>query len=200
MILKTLEALGPLHGFGIARRIEQVSQEVLQLNEGTVLHIVAAAPATRLDCSGLGHVGEQSQGEILFHYQKRLETARPGDRGLGADFRRHRTGIAFRRTEVMAFHRLLAKLRGLFGNRQENSDFDSELSDHLNLLTERYMGQGMTPEDACQAARRQFGNTTLLREDRRGLQTIATSMPSAATCAMPAACCAGTRLSQARWC
>jgi PadR family transcriptional regulator PadR len=36
MILKTLQALGPLHGFGIARRIEQLSQEVLQLNEGTV--------------------------------------------------------------------------------------------------------------------------------------------------------------------
>ena len=36
MILKTLEALGPLHGYGIARRIEQVSGDVLQLNEGTV--------------------------------------------------------------------------------------------------------------------------------------------------------------------
>lgn len=36
MILKTLQALGPLHGFGIARRIEQLSEEVLQLNEGTV--------------------------------------------------------------------------------------------------------------------------------------------------------------------
>jgi len=36
MILKTLHALGPLHGFGIARRIEQVSQDILQLNEGTV--------------------------------------------------------------------------------------------------------------------------------------------------------------------
>ena len=36
MILKTLHALGPLHGFGIARRLEQVSREVLQLNEGTV--------------------------------------------------------------------------------------------------------------------------------------------------------------------
>ena len=36
MILKTLQALGPLHGFGIARRIEQVSEEVLHLNEGTV--------------------------------------------------------------------------------------------------------------------------------------------------------------------
>jgi PadR family transcriptional regulator PadR len=36
MILKTLHALGPQHGFGIARRIEQLSEEVLQLNEGTV--------------------------------------------------------------------------------------------------------------------------------------------------------------------
>jgi PadR family transcriptional regulator PadR len=36
MILKTLHALGPLHGFGIARRIEQISEDVLQLNEGTV--------------------------------------------------------------------------------------------------------------------------------------------------------------------
>jgi PadR family transcriptional regulator PadR len=36
MILKTLHALGPQHGFGIARRIEQVSEQALKLNEGTV--------------------------------------------------------------------------------------------------------------------------------------------------------------------
>jgi transcriptional regulator len=36
MVLKTLHAMGPLHGFGIARRIEQLSDEVLRLNEGTV--------------------------------------------------------------------------------------------------------------------------------------------------------------------
>jgi transcriptional regulator len=36
MILKTLEALGPLHGYGIARRIEQVSEEALQINQGTI--------------------------------------------------------------------------------------------------------------------------------------------------------------------
>jgi transcriptional regulator len=36
MILKALDALGPLHGFGIARRLEQVSDGVLRLNEGTV--------------------------------------------------------------------------------------------------------------------------------------------------------------------
>ena len=36
MILKTLDALGPLHGYGIARRLEQISNELLRLNEGTV--------------------------------------------------------------------------------------------------------------------------------------------------------------------
>jgi transcriptional regulator len=36
MILKTLDALGPLHGFGIARRLEQISDDLLRLNEGTI--------------------------------------------------------------------------------------------------------------------------------------------------------------------
>jgi PadR family transcriptional regulator len=36
MVLKTLEGLGPLHGYGIARRIEQVSDGVLSLNQGTI--------------------------------------------------------------------------------------------------------------------------------------------------------------------
>jgi PadR family transcriptional regulator, regulatory protein PadR len=36
MVLKTLEALGPLHGYGIARRIEQVSENLLKLNQGTL--------------------------------------------------------------------------------------------------------------------------------------------------------------------
>jgi transcriptional regulator len=36
MLLKTLAVMGPMHGFGIARRIEQVSANALHLNEGTV--------------------------------------------------------------------------------------------------------------------------------------------------------------------
>jgi transcriptional regulator len=36
MVLKTLEGLGPLHGYGIARRIEQVSANGLSLNQGTI--------------------------------------------------------------------------------------------------------------------------------------------------------------------
>jgi PadR family transcriptional regulator PadR len=36
MVLQTLNAMGPLHGYGIARRIEQISEDVLQLNQGTI--------------------------------------------------------------------------------------------------------------------------------------------------------------------
>jgi len=36
MVLKTLEAMGSMHGYGIARRIEQVSDDALQLNQGTI--------------------------------------------------------------------------------------------------------------------------------------------------------------------
>ena len=36
MVLKTLEQLGPLHGYGIARRIEQIAEGMLALNQGTI--------------------------------------------------------------------------------------------------------------------------------------------------------------------
>ncbi len=36
MVLKTLDAMGPMHGYGIARRIEQVSEEALRVNQGTI--------------------------------------------------------------------------------------------------------------------------------------------------------------------
>ncbi|HVH72214.1 MAG TPA: PadR family transcriptional regulator [Candidatus Dormibacteraeota bacterium] len=36
MVLKTLDTMGPLHGYGIARRIEQISEDALELNQGTI--------------------------------------------------------------------------------------------------------------------------------------------------------------------
>lgn len=68
--------------------------------------------------------------------------------------------------------KMAEKVRGIFGNRTGDLEFDAEMREHLSLLAERYIRQGMTPENAALAARRQFGNTTLFREDRRALQTI----------------------------
>ena len=36
LVLKTLETMGPMHGYGIAQRIQQISEDVLQLNQGTL--------------------------------------------------------------------------------------------------------------------------------------------------------------------
>ena len=40
MVLKTLEVLGPLHGYGIARRIEQISGDLLTINQGTLYPVL----------------------------------------------------------------------------------------------------------------------------------------------------------------
>ena len=37
MVLKTLDVLGPLHGYGVARRIEQISGEMLSVNQGNFI-------------------------------------------------------------------------------------------------------------------------------------------------------------------
>jgi len=47
MVLKTLDVLGPQHGFGIARRVEQISGEQLALNQGTFV-----STALRLEQEG----------------------------------------------------------------------------------------------------------------------------------------------------
>jgi transcriptional regulator len=36
MVLKTLDAMGPMHGYGVARRIEQISEDALHINQGTI--------------------------------------------------------------------------------------------------------------------------------------------------------------------
>ncbi len=44
MIMKTLDAMGPLHGFGLARQIERVSQNLLELNQGSVYPALQRLP------------------------------------------------------------------------------------------------------------------------------------------------------------
>ena len=63
--------------------------------------------------------------------------------------------------------RLASRIRGLFGQKEADSEFDLETQTHLQLLTEQFIRQGMDAKDAWSAARRQFGNTTLLRQRHR---------------------------------
>lgn len=50
MVLKVLEGVGPMHGYGIARRLEQVSENLLEMNQGTLY------PACSASSSGVGSI------------------------------------------------------------------------------------------------------------------------------------------------
>jgi putative ABC transport system permease protein len=65
-----------------------------------------------------------------------------------------------------------ARLRGFLHGAPRDDEFDDEIQEHVRLLADRFVAQGMSREEAALAARRQFGNTTLLQEDRRALQTL----------------------------
>jgi predicted permease len=60
-----------------------------------------------------------------------------------------------------------ARLKALFAQDKGNREFDDEVQAHLLLLTEQYLRRGMPAEEARLAARRQFGNSSLVRERHR---------------------------------
>ncbi len=61
----------------------------------------------------------------------------------------------------------VAKLKALFTQRRADTAFDEEMSTHLEMLAEKYEREGMSAREAARAARRQFGNTTLLKQRQR---------------------------------
>ena len=54
MVLKTLDVLGPLHGYGIARRIEQISGDLLNVNQGTLYPVLLKLEQEGSIASGWG--------------------------------------------------------------------------------------------------------------------------------------------------
>jgi putative ABC transport system permease protein len=64
------------------------------------------------------------------------------------------------------YRAISGRLGRLFGIQKEDRDFDEEMQLHLTMLAETFTRKGLSPKDAWRAARRQFGNAALLKEDR----------------------------------
>jgi transcriptional regulator len=143
MVLKVLDAMGPQHGYGIARRIEQVSEQVLQLNEGTVYTSLLRLQQRKWIATEWG-TSENNRKAKYYSITKsgRKQLARDGE--LGADRRGDRASVeAGGPAVVMIRHlrALAARLRGLFGDHRAERDLEDEIETHLRLLTERYVRQ-----------------------------------------------------------
>ena len=72
-------------------------------------------------------------------------------------------------------HLLVSRIRGMLAGHDPDRELNREIEEHLRFLAERFVQQGMSPEDAEYAARRQFGGVTQLREchrESRGIPSI----------------------------
>ncbi|MGH9373871.1 MAG: permease prefix domain 1-containing protein [Vicinamibacterales bacterium] len=60
----------------------------------------------------------------------------------------------------------------VLARRRFDEDVRLEIDAHLRSLTERYLRQGLSPDEAYVAARRRFGNTAVLRQDIHDMNSI----------------------------
>jgi putative ABC transport system permease protein len=70
------------------------------------------------------------------------------------------------------FQSLVARLFGSFRSRGIENDLDTEIQTHIDMRAELLVGQGWSPDDARDEARRRFGNRTLVREEARSQDVL----------------------------
>ena len=134
MVLKTIEALGPLHGYGIARRIEQTSGNRLSLNYGTLYPALAEAGAGRVDHLRVGPFREQPQGQVLQAHARGTQAARAGNPGLGGDDRD--PGAipgSLGGPGMKGLRAWLRRVAGLLPNERRERELADEIESHLQM-------------------------------------------------------------------
>ncbi|MBM3727963.1 MAG: FtsX-like permease family protein [Acidobacteria bacterium] len=67
---------------------------------------------------------------------------------------------------------LISRLLGLGRHRRMDQEFDEEAAAHLEMLAQRFVARGMSPEEARGAARKQFGGVTRMKEDLREMRAV----------------------------
>ena len=90
MVLQTLDAMGPLHGYGIARRIEQISEDVLQLNQGTIYASLLRLQQRRWISASWGTSDNNRKAKFYAITRAGRKQLAAQSAELGADLRRDR--------------------------------------------------------------------------------------------------------------
>ena len=170
MVLKTIEMMGPMHGYGIARRIEQTSGNLLTLNYGTLYPALLKLEQEGAVKSG-GRFREQPQGEILRADQGGEEATGARGARLGADDGdRGAVYDGDRRVGMRGLRGFLGAVVGVFSPaRRERAgrEFEEEIESHLAMHVEDNMRAGMTSKQARREAVMKLGGVEVVRQARR---------------------------------
>ena len=179
MVLKTLAAMGPQHGYGIARRVEQTSDDLLSINHGTLYPVLLKLEQDGAIASEWG-VSENNRRAKFY------KITRTGQKQLAAE-----EALWAQATEIVArfvalkgvegmtrtLRRAWKRLLGSFAHRETDKDFADEIESHIALLADEYIRRGVPPDVATRRARLQFGSVEATKEryrDQRGLPVLDT--------------------------
>ena len=174
MVLKTLDLLGSLHGYGIARRIEQISGDLLAVNQGTLYPLLLKLEHEGAIASEWGT--SENNRRARFY---RLTGA--GRKQLQAETREweQNAAIIARFFKVKAedlgvkfLRRFLIRLSNLATGRSADQRLREELDEHLAFQTEENLRAGMSPAEARRQAALKLGAVQAIREEYHAEQGL----------------------------
>ncbi len=156
MVIKTLEALGPLHGYRIARRIEQISGDQLALNQGTLYPALLKLEQMGWISSkwGTSESGRRVKIYALTRAGRKQLQKEEAQWQRAASIVERFLKISENPSDTPAV--LLFRLRALVRSRQMDREIDDEIASHLAEATEEYVQQGLSPEEARLGGPAQF--------------------------------------------
>ena len=167
LILKAV-SLGPLHGYGVLLRIQQISKDRLEIQQGSLYPALYRLEHQGWISGDVGRVGKQSKGQVLPAYSRGQEAAAEGDvevESHGWPDRRNSADGPGRYMRTIA--RLRSWFRGILRRASLENEMNEELRFHLQAFTGDLIRRGVEPGEASRRARLEFGGIDGRKEDCR---------------------------------
>ena len=166
MILRTL-VTGDAHGHTIAKVIERSSEDVLEVEQGSLYPALHRLEERGWLSSYWGGEREQPQGQVLPPYRSRPPPAHRGDQPLAADGPRHCAGYG--RDASSGRGRRMTwsprTLRRFFHRRSSDEEIVREIAAHLEAERAENQARGMNADEASRQAHIKFGSPRRVQED-----------------------------------
>ena len=163
MVLKTLDALGPLHGYGIARRIEQVAEGMLALNQGTIYPALLRLEQKGWIASEWG-TSENNRRARFYSSPRPAASSSLPKPTVGPTVAIWSTACL--EPESSARLRVLLARLVWYADRSvvARTSCARRLETHLELLADEHRRRGLSDAQARLAARRELGGIAQTRE------------------------------------
>ena len=157
LILKTLDTMGAMHGYSLARRIEQVSERTMRLSQGSIYPALIRLEQQGLISTDVGPVRDRPQGQGLRPHRGRHEATAGRDREMGEGRRAGRPVHGGQGMKIMIRRQPLHRLLALGRRRRMERGARRRDPRAPRAGRARPIRSGLSPEEARREARLRFG-------------------------------------------